>query len=235
MKRRKSKKKKIKRRIKKKLRRKRKLRRKPKRSRKRAKKRSLRRRKKRKKTKRVRRKKSFISEKMEELIEKGASRKFVTYSEILHYFPEIEKDIKGLEELYGELEKRGIELGQTSIFSVPDFGYQAGRFVIKRMIQDGSLPRAIITISDNLAFGAISELKHRGLDIPQDVAIIGYNDVLPSSIVDPRLTSVALPLYEMGRQAMVSLNLVLKGNLNGWLRKSFSGYLVIRDSCGCKT
>ena len=64
----------------------------------------------------VTRKKSIVSEKMEELIQKGASRRFVTYSEILHYFPEIEKDIKGLEVLYSELEKRGIEVKEAKEF-----------------------------------------------------------------------------------------------------------------------
>ena len=64
----------------------------------------------------VTRKKLIVSEKMEELIQKGASRRFVTYSEILHYFPEIEKDIKGLEVLYSELEKRGIEVKEAKEF-----------------------------------------------------------------------------------------------------------------------
>jgi DNA-binding LacI/PurR family transcriptional regulator len=133
------------------------------------------------------------------------------------------------------LEKRGIEFSQSSVFSVPDFGYQAGRFVIKRMIRDDSLPRAIVTVSDNLAVGAISELKDKGLHVPQDVAIIGYNDILPSSIIDPRLSSVALPLYEMGKQTMLTLNKVTKGNMLGWVHKTFSGHLVIRDSCGCES
>src|SRR3989344_4901124 len=50
-----------------------------------------------------------------ELMEKGVSRRFVTYSEILHYFPEIEKNIKGLEFLYEELEKKGIEVKEAKI------------------------------------------------------------------------------------------------------------------------
>ncbi len=51
-----------------------------------------------------------------ELMQKGASRRFVTYSEILHYFPEIEKNIKGLELLYEELEKKGIEVKEAREF-----------------------------------------------------------------------------------------------------------------------
>jgi len=51
-----------------------------------------------------------------ELMQKGASRRFVTYSEILHYFPEIEKNIKGLGLLYEELEKKGIEVKEAREF-----------------------------------------------------------------------------------------------------------------------
>ncbi|OGZ24124.1 MAG: hypothetical protein A2896_02310 [Candidatus Nealsonbacteria bacterium RIFCSPLOWO2_01_FULL_43_32] len=49
-------------------------------------------------------------------MQKGASRRFVTYSEILHYFPEIEKNIKGLGLLYEELEKKGIEVKEAREF-----------------------------------------------------------------------------------------------------------------------
>jgi len=55
-------------------------------------------------------KKIFAPEKVEELIKKGKLRGFITHSEILAVFPEIEWDVKGLEELLEELEKRGIEV-----------------------------------------------------------------------------------------------------------------------------
>ena len=54
-----------------------------------------------------------MPEKFEELLEKGRRRGFVTYSEILYTFPEIEKNIKGLEELYERFEKEGIELKEA--------------------------------------------------------------------------------------------------------------------------
>ena len=55
----------------------------------------------------------IVPEKVEVLIEKGENRGFVTYSEILYFFPEIERDIKGLEALYSELEKRGIKVKEN--------------------------------------------------------------------------------------------------------------------------
>ena len=58
----------------------------------------------------------FLPEKLQELIEKGRKRSFVTQAEILYFFPGIEKDIKGLENLYEDLEKQGIEVKEAKEF-----------------------------------------------------------------------------------------------------------------------
>jgi len=69
------------------------------------------------KKKKPRKRKGLVTpEKIEELIKKGENRGFVTYSEILHVFPDIEKDITGLDILYDELERRGIEAKETREF-----------------------------------------------------------------------------------------------------------------------
>ena len=83
--------------------------------------------KKKKKKKRISRKKKikisrrrppkiFLTEKIQQLIEKGKERDFVTVAEILYFFPEIEKDIKGLDFLYETLEKEGIEVKEAREF-----------------------------------------------------------------------------------------------------------------------
>jgi len=71
------------------------------------------------KLKRGRPRKVFLEEKLQQLIKKGEVRGFVTTSEILHFFPEIENDIKGLEKLYDDLERRGIEVKETKEFLAP--------------------------------------------------------------------------------------------------------------------
>jgi len=55
----------------------------------------------------------FSPESLDELFEKGKQRGFITVSEILNYFPNIEKDINGLEKLYQDLEEKGIEVRET--------------------------------------------------------------------------------------------------------------------------
>ncbi len=69
-----------------------------------------------KKIKSIRRgrpKKVFTPDKLQHLIEKGRARGFVTMSEILYFFPAVENDIKGLDRLYEDLEKQGIEVKET--------------------------------------------------------------------------------------------------------------------------
>jgi len=66
--------------------------------------------------KKIRKGKVVTPEKMQELIKKGENRGFITYSEILNTFPDIEKDMPGLDMLYEELEKRGIEAKDSREF-----------------------------------------------------------------------------------------------------------------------
>jgi len=65
-------------------------------------------------------KKVFVEEKMKELIEKGGKRGFITSAEILDFFPGVERDLKGLEKFYEDLEKLGIEVKETKEFLVPE-------------------------------------------------------------------------------------------------------------------
>jgi len=58
-------------------------------------------------------KKVFTPEKFQELVDRGRERGFVTYSEILYYFPEVERDIKGLEKLYEDLDRQGIRVEEV--------------------------------------------------------------------------------------------------------------------------
>jgi DNA-binding LacI/PurR family transcriptional regulator len=133
------------------------------------------------------------------------------------------------------LESRKLKLNLSSVFTVTDFGYDAGRFIVERMLHDNVLPRGIVTVSDNLAIGAMVALKEHHIKIPQETAIIGFNDIFPASIVDPPLSTISLPLYEMGKQTMLLLSRILQGNVDSWVHKIFLGELVIRKSCGCNS
>jgi DNA-binding LacI/PurR family transcriptional regulator len=77
-----------------------------------------------------------------------------------------------------------------------DSAYRATQQLLTR-----TLPDAIFTVSDRLALGAMLALKERGLRIPEDVAIVGFNDEPIMSLMTPKLSSVTQPAFEMGRRA----------------------------------
>ena len=62
-------------------------------------------------------------------------------------------------------------------------------------------PQAIICANQYLAFGCVEALKHRGLSIPRQMAVITFDDFPFSKVLDPPLTVVNLDMYDMGEQA----------------------------------
>ena len=67
---------------------------------------------------------------------------------------------------------------------------------------DGDLPEAVIAANDLMAIGAIKALKEKGLRIPEDVGIAGFGNISLASLVTPRLTTVNIPGYRMGYEAV---------------------------------
>jgi LacI family transcriptional regulator len=80
----------------------------------------------------------------------------------------------------------------------PDNGYAATR----QILEQGSRPAALICFNDRLALGAYQALSEAGLEVPADVSVVSFDDDLIASWIKPRLTSVALPHYELGRAAI---------------------------------
>lgn len=62
-------------------------------------------------------------------------------------------------------------------------------------------PDAIFGINDTVAFAAMKEIKRRGLRIPDDIALVGFTDEFHSTVVDPTLTSITHPTYQIGQEA----------------------------------
>lgn len=85
------------------------------------------------------------------------------------------------------LEMAGLEPGpvETGQFS-PDAGYQS----ISRLLDRGEKFTALFAANDGIAFGAIDALRERGFRVPQDVSVVGYDDVNVAAYYAPRLTTV---------------------------------------------
>ncbi len=93
-------------------------------------------------------------------------------------------------------------------------------------------PTAIFAFNDNVAIGALNAARSRGLRVPEDVSIVGFDDTMQAEIVTPQLTTVRQPLAELGRTGVSLLGRLIEGQRVDALRMELSTTLVVRDSTG---
>jgi LacI family transcriptional regulator len=91
-------------------------------------------------------------------------------------------------------------------------------------------PTAIVCFNDKVAVGVLEAAAERGLRVPEDLSIVGFDDIDVSRATTPRLTTVRQPLQEMGRMAVTALMRVLDGHTAEALHIELATELVIRDS-----
>ncbi|EQA5670630.1 DNA-binding transcriptional regulator CytR [Cronobacter malonaticus] len=92
-----------------------------------------------------------------------------------------------------------------------DFTYEAGANALEQLLSLPQPPTAIFCHSDVMALGALSMAKRRGFRVPDDLSIIGFDNIAVAEFCDPPLTTVAQPRFDIGREAM----LLLLSQLNG--------------------
>jgi LacI family transcriptional regulator len=124
----------------------------------------------------------------------------------------------------------GCELTGTSQgrFSVAS-GEEAGQ----QILAGGTLPEAIVCANDQMAIGVLQALAKASVRVPDDVAVVGFDDIFPGSLCDPPLTTVHQPMRLLGERACTRL---LERVANPDLRPKVEllpTELVVRSSCGC--
>jgi DNA-binding LacI/PurR family transcriptional regulator len=103
-----------------------------------------------------------------------------------------------------ELKRNGIPIDHDMI-TYGGLEEKNGIAALRELTSRCPMPEAIFAVNDPVALGAYKEIKHRGLKIPQDVALIGFGNITLSSYLDPPLTTVSQFPYELGRTAAAVL------------------------------
>lgn len=153
----------------------------------------------------------------------------------------------------------GMLLGSTRYVSLRDrrYGYQAalldagiqpdpalmpvqehgeqikGYRQTEHLLQLPDPPTAIYAVSDKSAFGAYQAIADAGLRIPEDISIVGTDDVRQSQIVSPPLTTFHVPTFDLGRAAAATMSSLIESNDSDRVipaRTSLLGSLVVRGS-----
>ena len=111
-------------------------------------------------------------------------------------------------------------------------GIETGSRCAERLLSLPNPPSAIFAFSDELAMGVIQAARARGLRLPEDLAVIGYDNVTFSAHLNPPLTTVAQNPYAIGSTACRMLVDMLEGRKPEQMNVLIPVRLVVRDSCG---
>jgi LacI family transcriptional regulator len=117
----------------------------------------------------------------------------------------------------------------TGLFSVV-----SGREgTLAMLAADGELPDALVCANDQMAIGALRTLAERGIRVPDDIAVVGFDDIFPASLCDPPLTTVHQPIRKLAEVACDRLAERINDPTLRPKQELLPTELVLRSSCGC--
>ena len=111
-----------------------------------------------------------------------------------------------------------------------DHKIDGGSKIAKKILKEKVLPTAIVCSNDLSAIGAMQTLKENGIKIPHDMSIIGADNIELTRIITPKLTTIKLERYKMGRAAMELMLTRIKNKKTPRQIKAFKTELIIRES-----
>lgn len=127
------------------------------------------------------------------------------------------------------LEKYGIPVSHDLIMS-SDFTMEGGFACAKQLLALEEKPGAIFAANDEMAVGVIQAVQEQGLRIPQDIAVVGFDNVQVSRVVQPNLTTIGQPIFQIGVKSMELLMSCLERDVLEDKRIVLEANLCIRES-----
>jgi LacI family transcriptional regulator len=113
-----------------------------------------------------------------------------------------------------------------------DFTETSGYEAMRRLLRHG--PDAVFVASDTMALGALRALREVGKHVPDEVAVVGFDDMPPAATADPPLTTIRQPIQRAGVLAVEMLTDILENGSEPPRRIILPTELVIRASCGSR-
>jgi LacI family transcriptional regulator len=127
------------------------------------------------------------------------------------------------------LSERGIKIDQQLIVE-GDFTQESGHYAMQTLLQHK--PEAVFVASDIMSIGAIRAIQERGLNVPEDCAVVGFDDIPIATVSDVQLTTVRQPIIQLGVNAVELLIDLIENGVNPPRHVILSSQLVVRSTCG---
>ena len=122
--------------------------------------------------------------------------------------------------------------GRADTFTVAtgDFSIESGAAQGEALLSQPSPPTAIFCFSDEMAMGAMSAIRYRGLSCPRDVSVVGFDDIRFARYLDPQLTTISQPTEQIGHEVVSLLLDILSGNAAHPRHVTLPHRLIVRSS-----
>ncbi len=119
-----------------------------------------------------------------------------------------------------------------------DYLSGSGFHAMNQLLDLPEPPEAVFAANDQMAIDAMMAVQQRGLCIPEDIAVVGFDDIQMASYITPALTTVHQPIYELGwHAAQKAFDMIRNGEENSKMASPRKLYLpttlIVRHSCGC--
>lgn len=127
------------------------------------------------------------------------------------------------------LEEAGCKLDNQYVV-YGDYSFKSGHRAGSSLMTLNERPTAIFAISDIMAIGVLRAAKEKGFKVPEDLAVVGFDNISFSYMCDPMLTTVSQPKYDLGCTAMELLLRKIQGDMKEPVEIVLENELIIRES-----
>lgn len=128
------------------------------------------------------------------------------------------------------LDEAGIALSPDAIVA-GDFRHESGERAVQHLLEQQVAFTALFATNDLMAFGALNALRRAQRNVPDDVSVIGFDNIWPSAIMAPALTTIAQPISEIGRCSAKRVIERIRQPAAAAERMVLAPTLIERDSC----
>jgi DNA-binding LacI/PurR family transcriptional regulator len=124
---------------------------------------------------------------------------------------------------------------EMSLFAEGDFTAESGYHAMKRILASGPRPTALFAGNDTIALGAMLALREAGLSVPEEFAVVGYDDLPIASYTCPPLTTIRTHAFEQGKLLAEAAIALMNKEKVGSQQDVLPLKLIVRDSCGARS
>lgn len=113
-----------------------------------------------------------------------------------------------------------------------DYEIESGYNQMVKLLALEDPPTAVFVFNDEMALGTIKAVQDHGLKVPEDIAVVGFDNLKMATIFSPQMTTIDQPKYEIGQRATNMLLTLMKGGSLEKKKIVLKDELIIRESCG---